>query len=188
MKEMKKDSSGRRFRKRKVLLWFLIILLVLFVLLPLLLHWSPVQNWLVGKTTRNLSSKTNAAVTIESVDFSIFKGLILDDLYISHPDQPTDTLCHIGSLSTSLRENLLSIVRKELLLNVVNVEDAKFNLTTYGDSEHSTLEEFLKRLTKVNKESDSASGENLRISLSTCLLYTSPSPRDATLSRMPSSA
>ena len=34
----------------------------------------------------------------------------------------------------------------------------------------------------------SVSGESAGATLSTCLLYTSPSPRDATLSRMPSSA
>ena len=31
-------------------------------------------------------------------------------------------------------------------------------------------------------------GEGVTCSVDTCLLYTSPSPRDATLSRMPSSA
>ena len=35
---------------------------------------------------------------------------------------------------------------------------------------------------------DKAAIDNLHTSTITCLLYTSPSPRDATLSRMPSSA
>ena len=35
---------------------------------------------------------------------------------------------------------------------------------------------------------DGKVGEDVTANLSTCLLYTSPSPRDATLSRMPSSA
>ena len=42
---------------------------------------------------------------------------------------------------------------------------------------------------KAYDQIDNAPEEKARgITISTCLLYTSPSPRDATLSRMPSSA
>ena len=37
-------------------------------------------------------------------------------------------------------------------------------------------------------DTDSSRGEEIAKQYNTCLLYTSPSPRDATLSRMPSSA
>ena len=53
-------------------------------------------------------------------------------------------------------------------------------------------DELIKEL--LEKSARSASGGNLQpwkiyvINNETCLLYTSPSPRDATLSRMPSSA
>ena len=43
-------------------------------------------------------------------------------------------------------------------------------------------------LVEVNSETDFVARNALSASPCTCLLYTSPSPRDATLSRMPSSA
>ena len=45
--------------------------------------------------------------------------------------------------------------------------------------------ELIKKTKSISNNFDSAEYDTL---LSTCLLYTSPSPRDATLSRMPSSA
>ena len=45
----------------------------------------------------------------------------------------------------------------------------------------------LSRLTMVVREEESVISQILK-QLNNCLLYTSPSPRDATLSRMPSSA
>ena len=39
-----------------------------------------------------------------------------------------------------------------------------------------------------DKKSPFDAGAYLNLTIKTCLLYTSPSPRDATLSRMPSSA
>ena len=45
----------------------------------------------------------------------------------------------------------------------------------YGSKDHPDVDELHKRVTAIDN----------KIS---CLLYTSPSPRDATLSRMPSSA
>ena len=41
---------------------------------------------------------------------------------------------------------------------------------------------------QVAQTSGPASGSSFQVGTTTCLLYTSPSPRDATLSRMPSSA
>ena len=55
------------------------------------------------------------------------------------------------------------------------IVDAHHHLWTRGDDKYE-VEELL---------SDTGSGHNV---VKTCLLYTSPSPRDATLSRMPSSA
>ena len=44
------------------------------------------------------------------------------------------------------------------------------------------------RLSRIKVLNSLSSTEVFRVGISACLLYTSPSPRDATLSRMPSSA
>ena len=52
----------------------------------------------------------------------------------------------------------------------------------YGAKDHHDVDELHKRVSEVDSKISIATVYR------TCLLYTSPSPRDATLSRMPSSA
>ena len=65
---------------------------------------------------------------------------------------------------------------------------------TYNDQERATIKLFERAKTSVafittsNLQRDRWSRDLREIKSGTCLLYTSPSPRDATLSRMPSSA
>ena len=77
------------------------------------------------------------------------------------------------------------------LLKLSQVEDQFRQLTNKFEEINFKLDKLSNRLSKIQAdnqirfqdiESAISSGE------STCLLYTSPSPRDATLSRMPSSA
>ena len=59
------------------------------------------------------------------------------------------------------------------------------------ETDHGLKGEFVIVLDHSSQsQSSSFEGDELRVMeiLTTCLLYTSPSPRDATLSRMPSSA
>ena len=50
------------------------------------------------------------------------------------------------------------------------------------------LEEWLDRITSELKDHDKNNPDNKAAPFAVCLLYTSPSPRDGLLSRMPSSA
>ena len=52
----------------------------------------------------------------------------------------------------------------------------------------STLAQVYKNVTRCNSCGSLKSNLNGCVNCDSCLLYTSPSPRDATLSRMPSSA
>ena len=57
------------------------------------------------------------------------------------------------------------------------------------DELYLTLDLFDTDLSQIIKSSHAISRDHIRVVVyQTCLLYTSPSPRDATLSRMPSSA
>ena len=58
------------------------------------------------------------------------------------------------------------------------VKDTGSDATIYGERVHEALEHRLGKQVALPTESEAYD----------CLLYTSPSPRDATLSRMPSSA
>ena len=77
-----------------------------------------------------------------------------------------------------------------------SLEDTAKILSTYGDGfmlrtdSDKKVESFGKYLTIpiINGLSPSSHPTQVLSDIFTCLLYTSPSPRDATLSRMPSSA
>ena len=68
--------------------------------------------------------------------------------------------------------------------------DVKSNNDELGDEiqMEELLEEFEESLEEMESEEIQANYKPESVKKSNCLLYTSPSPRDATLSRMPSSA
>ena len=72
-----------------------------------------------------------------------------------------------------------------LILRALGVE--KMNLLTNNPQKRAGLEGYGLTITKRTPLLGVMTPENEKY-LETCLLYTSPSPRDATLSRMPSSA
>ena len=67
-----------------------------------------------------------------------------------------------------------------------NTSDGKFRIIQVGDS-HTAGDYFTDRLRRRLQQQWGNGGIGW-VYPNTCLLYTSPSPRDATLSRMPSSA
>ena len=69
-----------------------------------------------------------------------------------------------------------NLVQEYLLQSISGEEDGRFNRFMVGDVKQSIYKFRLARPELFMEKFD------------TCLLYTSPSPRDATLSRMPSSA
>ena len=73
-------------------------------------------------------------------------------------------------------------MNRDDLIDLLNKKSIRFKLT-----EHKPL--FTVEDSKnLRGQIDGAHSKNLFLKDKNCLLYTSPSPRDATLSRMPSSA
>ncbi|NNE25834.1 MAG: hypothetical protein HKN09_03240 [Saprospiraceae bacterium] len=147
-----------RFILRVVVLFFLLVLA-----LPFIVHFGPVQKFLVNKLTKQLSEKTSARVDVGKVDFSVFKGLELEDIYISNADTPEDTLLYARSLSSSLRENLLSLRKKRLLLSEINADGVVLNIVNHFGSDRSNLDEFISRFSP--QDADTASKSPLFVEL-----------------------
>ena len=77
---------------------------------------------------------------------------------------------------------------KEIKLITFDLDDTLWdNMPTITKAEIDTRKYIEERVGKI-EWGDLNDFLNLREELINCLLYTSPSPRDATLSRMPSSA
>ena len=75
--------------------------------------------------------------------------------------------------------------KEEIIVELKSVNHRFLEINFKSSEAEHKVEEYVKNKisTKVKRGKIDAS-----IKISTCLLYTSPSPRDATLSRMPSSA
>ena len=80
-------------------------------------------------------------------------------------------------------------VRRSLQEQLVNVTNERDGMKAQLMSRDKQLEDARVNLTAMQTEYQTVQGtvEELAVN-NRCLLYTSPSPRDATLSRMPSSA
>ena len=85
-----------------------------------------------------------------------------------------------------LKEDSSDINRNLFVLHQLSFISGNYNLPLIGDTFKSKA---ITKSQKIISALKKLSIDELEIQLlCTCLLYTSPSPRDATLSRMPSSA
>ncbi|MBU6157893.1 MAG: translocation/assembly module TamB domain-containing protein [Bacteroidetes bacterium] len=103
-----------------ILLGFFFLVALLWVLL----HFSPVQTWLVKKVAREISNTIGAEVEVKKVDFSIFKKIIVDGLLIK--DRKKDTLLYAGRLNASF--NNWFIFKDKIVINEIGLEHVKGNL------------------------------------------------------------
>jgi len=112
---------------RKVLNISWKIIAVIFILLMtawVLIHFSPVQTWLVKKVTHKLSAELGTKVAVKKVDFSVFKKLMLEGVYIE--DHNKDTLLYAGRISVGF--NNWFIFKDKTIIHEADLEYAKIYL------------------------------------------------------------
>jgi len=148
VEENLKDNKGadKKQTLKDRLLRIPLYLIILLLAIPIIIHLGPVQKLIVNKIGKSLSEQTGATVEISEVDFSIFKGLVLKNMFVSEVDQASDTLAYIGEFSTSLEQNIVSLFGRKLHLKDLNIFEASFNIHTAEDSEMSNLDVLLDRL------------------------------------------
>ena len=150
--------------------------------LEALVLWYDSSNELIGtdkltniETSSTVSGDSSASVQILEDSFKAR----LKFSYIQ--DASEDSLVH--SIEAHDREKFVFV---QSLTDTFNLtyQAKTFSLTTDSDI-HSLYDYLYQRELDV---ADPFTGESYSDEIKHCLLYTSPSPRDATLSRMPSSA
>ena len=124
----------------------------------------------VGKSTiMNLLSKSE--VFAEDKLFATLDTTVRKVVFETMPFLMSDTVGFIRKLPHHIVESFKSTLdeakESDILLHVVDIAHPQY------EDQINTVQNTLKDLGAIDKP---------------CLLYTSPSPRDATLSRMPSSA
>ena len=138
------------------------------------------------------SNQTNSVIWPELWSaFAPHRGRILEILQ-SVSRNPNSTLCVWGAGRTTDLD-LISLLRHYAKIELVDLNPSQTQqaLVQRGFDEHSNVTVAPQTdLAGINDQLDGLKDSPTEATLKSiaCLLYTSPSPRDATLSRMPSSA
>jgi len=106
---------------------------IVFVLLiaVLLLNTSAVQNYVIGKITSAVSSKTNSTITIGRIGISFPKSLFLKNVFLD--DQAKDTLLYAGEIKADL--DMLALLKGDIVVNKISLDEIKANISRQeGDS------------------------------------------------------
>lgn len=156
------EISKKRFRKRKRFLFYFLLPITLFVLT---LQLSIVQNFIADRLTAFLSGKIEANVSIDSVDFSIRRGVELQSLTLS--EIQGDTILYAKSFKISLNRSLLSILSNELDLKEVELSGGRISLAKeIGDSQNN-LSLLLSKLSSGKSEESKKSPSSFLFNVET---------------------
>ncbi len=136
MSETSKKRIKRAFRLLGLLLLFIVLFLFIFI------KSATVQTYLAQKTGRILSKKTDANITIESVNFEWYKVLVLNNFLVL--DHHSDTLLYAKKLDLRIEDvdfnnNDFSI--EKLVLYSANIE-----LIQYKGEDEYNFEKFIRKL------------------------------------------
>ncbi|NNK89609.1 MAG: hypothetical protein HKO89_03300 [Saprospiraceae bacterium] len=170
MTETKTEEKKKVGLKPMKIFLRIIIIFVLFIfLLPFLIHLGPIQNFLVDRITKNLSSRTENFVDVDKVSFSVFRGFELKGIYVSNKFTPSDTMIYVGAVSSSLKENLTSLFDQEIHLKNIKLRNLSLFMSRCLDEEEDNLTRFLSEL-GGGSQSSGRSNESILVDLNSITL------------------
>ena len=158
-------NPGKTSLFKRIALRLSLALLMLILLFPVIIHLGPVQKIIINSISSTISEKTGSEVDIDHVRFSLFKGLVLKDVYISNANEASDTLAYLGEFSSSLEENILSLVNKRLHLEDLNIFEASVRIRQGKTDSINNLQRFIVSLSGNNRKNRKSSGEPLDLML-----------------------
>ncbi|MFP4064003.1 MAG: translocation/assembly module TamB domain-containing protein [Bacteroidales bacterium] len=113
--------EGKDIKKtRKIVLWVFAVLVLLPAIFYGLLHSPYVQTYLVGHLTNYLSRELDTEIRVGSVDISLFRTVILED--VSVMDRDGESLFVMDYLKGDL--NRISVRRRQLSLSRLEIDGA----------------------------------------------------------------
>lgn len=102
----------------------LLALVLLLVLAWVLIHYTPVQNWLVKKVASRLSKNLGTEVTVKHVDFDLLNKMQIQGTLVR--DKQKDTLLYAGAINVNITDWFF--FEEKATLYYVGLEDAVINL------------------------------------------------------------
>ena len=177
----------------KAILWAVVILVLLFLIIAALIQIPAIQNKIIHFAATYISNKTHTRVEIKNISISFPKSVEIEGLFLE--DTQKDTLLFADKAKINIA--LYDLISSKIAISTFALENANINLYSTETDSLFNYNFLLKAFgdttttTKINPKSASKWTFSInKVSLKniTCLLYTSPSPRDRQKSRMPSSA
>ncbi len=142
---------------KKALLWAVLVLLspfLLFAILTALLYLPPVQNWAVDKVAEIASEETGMQITVGHVDLKFPLDLSVDDVLVTRPVSPPDTIACIGRAVVDVQ--LLPLLQKQVVVDELTLEQARIN--TFDFISDLQISGFVGRLTVASHGIDLGNG------------------------------
>ena len=116
-------------RLKKIVLAIFIPLILFFAACVALVKIPAVQSWLVNRISSILSADLNATVSINAVDFRLFRSIKINGLFIE--DQKHDTLLYAEEMDAAI--SLFSFRKQKLVIGDVTLKEAHIYLKRYKD-------------------------------------------------------
>ena len=109
----------------KVIGWTAATMVFLILIVVILITTPPVQNFLIGKITSAVSSKTHSTITIGRIGISFPKSVFVENIFLD--DQHKDTLLYAGEIKADL--DMLALLKGDIILNKISLEGIKANIS-----------------------------------------------------------
>lgn len=109
----------------KVVLWIIASIIMLVVLIALSLNIPAVQNFVKDKAIGYLKSKTHTEVSLESINISFPKDVVLNKFYME--DKKGDTLLYAQKLAVDI--SLFKLLSNKVEVNNISLQKIRANVT-----------------------------------------------------------
>jgi hypothetical protein len=138
-------------KRKKILLILLVFLFIVAGLLSLLSYNSSFQTFAANTYLKSLAKKLNTAITVESVDVSLFEKVTLNNIYVE--DLNNDTLLYAKNIEVDIND--FSLNKKLITLDKATIRDTYFNLKKYKNDSTTNLQFIINHF----KSSDTTKGK-----------------------------
>ena len=108
----------------KLIKWLLVTVISLFLLVAIIVHLPPVQDFILSKSTEFFNDKTGGYLTIEEIDLRLPYYLQLEEIHLSDPH--SQKVASIGNIEVSL--GWRKLLSKTISIDDIFLKDVDANL------------------------------------------------------------
>lgn len=160
-----KIKKGKRFLLKslviiKRMIQTLTLLFILLVLCFLLINSSNFLSWSKARIISFLKDQIENKIEYSKLDFNFFKGAQIEDFIIY--DHHDDTLIYAKKLEVNFAKSLISLIRKELYINDMDLSGVTAFISTYPGEVENSFEQFTNQFKSSNSNSNNSLIFNIR--------------------------